>query len=76
MSYLLGLDIATSAAKAVLLDEQGVLVGEGTADYPLSAPRPLWSSSPRRTGGRGQPPASARRSPQPGSAATRSPASG
>ena len=43
MSYFLGLDIATSAAKAVLLDEQGLLVGEGTAAYPLSAPRPLWS---------------------------------
>lgn len=43
MAYLLGLDIGTSGAKAVLCDEDGRIVASALAEYPLSTPRPLWS---------------------------------
>lgn len=42
MRYVLGVDIGTGSAKAVLLDEAGQLVGRGTADYPLHKPHPGW----------------------------------
>lgn len=43
MSYLLGLDIGTSGARAVLIDPTGQVRAVATATYPLSQPRPLWS---------------------------------
>ncbi|MEI7769248.1 MAG: xylulokinase [Chloroflexales bacterium] len=43
MPYLLGLDIGTSGAKALLCDDAGRVVASATAEYPLSQPRPLWS---------------------------------
>jgi xylulokinase len=43
MPYLLGLDIGTSGAKALLCDEHGALLASATAEYPLSTPQPLWS---------------------------------
>lgn len=43
MPYLLGLDIGTSGAKALLCDEQGQVINTATATYPLSQPQPLWS---------------------------------
>ncbi len=43
MPYLLGLDIGTSGAKAILCDDAGRVVSSATAEYPLSQPRPLWS---------------------------------
>lgn len=43
MAYLLGLDIGTSGAKALLCDAHGGAVVTATAEYPLSQPRPLWS---------------------------------
>jgi xylulokinase len=43
MRYLLGVDIGTSGAKALLCDTGGRLVATATADYPLSTPKPLWS---------------------------------
>ena len=43
MPYMLGLDIGTSGAKAVLVDADGAVAGIGNASYPLSTPRPLWS---------------------------------
>ncbi|HEV2127324.1 MAG TPA: xylulokinase [Thermomicrobiales bacterium] len=43
MPYMLGLDIGTSGAKAVLVGEDGSVAGVGNASYPLSHPRPLWS---------------------------------
>ncbi len=39
----LGIDIGTSGVKAVLLDEQGVLVALADAPLGLSRPQPLWS---------------------------------
>lgn len=43
MHYMLGLDVGTSGAKAVLVDADGAVVASATADYPLSTPQPLWS---------------------------------
>jgi xylulokinase len=43
MSYLLGLDIGTSGAKAIVADAEGRVLAAATAEYPLSQPRPLWS---------------------------------
>lgn len=43
MHYLLGLDIGTSGAKALICDADGRVLATATADYPLSRPRPLWS---------------------------------
>lgn len=43
MPYLLGLDVGTSGAKALLVDERGHVLAAATAAYPLSTPRPLWS---------------------------------
>ena len=43
MRYLLGLDVGTSAVKAVLLETGGRLVGSVLEEYPLSTPRPGWS---------------------------------
>lgn len=39
----LGIDIGTSACKALLLDRAGNVRGVATSEYPLSTPRPLWS---------------------------------
>src|SRR2546423_4936754 len=43
MPYLLGLDIGTSGAKALLCDDHGRVLATAMAEYPLSAPFPLWS---------------------------------
>jgi xylulokinase len=43
MSYLLGLDIGTSGAKALLCDDSGNVLATTTAEYPLYSPFPLWS---------------------------------
>ena len=42
MAYVLGVDIGTGSAKAVLLDEGGALVGRGGAEYGLCTPHPGW----------------------------------
>lgn len=43
MSLVLGLDISTTATKAVLLDADGVVRGIGVADYGYATPHPGWS---------------------------------
>jgi xylulokinase len=43
MAYLLGLDVSTTGAKALLIDEQGHVIASATTEYPLSTPYPLWS---------------------------------
>ena len=40
---LLGLDVSTTGAKALLIDEQGSVIGSSTTPLSLSTPRPLWS---------------------------------
>ncbi len=43
MAYLLGLDIGTSGAKALLCDDRGTVLATALAEYPLMTPQPLWS---------------------------------
>jgi xylulokinase len=43
MSYLLGLDISTTGAKALLIDEHGAVVSSYTTPQLISTPQPLWS---------------------------------
>jgi xylulokinase len=42
-TYLLGLDISTTAAKALIIDAAGAVIGSAAAPLLLSTPRPLWS---------------------------------
>ena len=39
----LGLDVSTTGAKALLIDDAGTVVSSATTPLPLSTPRPLWS---------------------------------
>lgn len=43
MTHLLGLDIGTSGAKALVCDERGQVLATATAEYPVYSPQPLWS---------------------------------
>ena len=43
MAHVLGIDVSTTATKAVLVDEAGRVAGIGTASYGFDVPRPLWS---------------------------------
>lgn len=43
MSCLVGLDISTTGAKALLIDARGEVVASATTEYPLSTPHPLWA---------------------------------
>ena len=43
MPCVLGIDVSTTATKAVLVDDAGAVRGVGTAEYPTSTPRPGWS---------------------------------
>ena len=43
VTYFLGLDISTTATKAILIDEAGAVASVHSAEYELSNPRPLWS---------------------------------
>jgi xylulokinase len=40
---MLGLDVGTSGAKAVLIAADGGVLATATEEYPLSTPQPLWS---------------------------------
>ena len=42
---LLGLDLGTSSVKALLMEEGGTALGEGSAPYSVRAPRPGWAES-------------------------------
>jgi xylulokinase len=42
---LLGLDLGTSSVKALLMAEDGDILGEGSAPYAVRAPRPGWAES-------------------------------
>jgi xylulokinase len=43
MRHVLGIDVSTTATKAVLVDEAGAVCGVGVAEYGFEAPRPTWS---------------------------------
>jgi len=40
---VLGIDVSTTATKAVLVDERGSVLGIATREYPFERPQPLWS---------------------------------
>ncbi len=42
-AFLLGIDISTTGAKALLIDSQGQVAASATTPLSLSTPRPLWS---------------------------------
>lgn len=42
-AYLLGIDVSTTATKALLIDEVGGVVAVAAAEYPFETPHPLWS---------------------------------
>ena len=43
MSYLIGIDVSTTATKALLIDSQGNVLATAASEYPFETPRPLWS---------------------------------
>jgi xylulokinase len=43
MGHVLGLDVSTTATKAVLVAGDGSVVGVGVAEYGYEVPHPLWS---------------------------------
>jgi xylulokinase len=43
MDYFIGMDIGTSATKAVAVSASGKVLASRSAGYPLSAPRPGWA---------------------------------
>lgn len=48
MAYLLGIDIGTSGTKALVCDEQGVVLATAVAEHPIETPRPGWSQQDPR----------------------------
>jgi xylulokinase len=43
VAHVLGIDVSTTATKAVLLDEAGRVAGIGSSSYDYQVPRPRWS---------------------------------
>ncbi len=43
MTCLLGIDVSTTGAKAILINQNGQVIASATNGYPLSTPHPLWS---------------------------------
>jgi len=43
MALVLGIDVSTTATKAVLIDEKGAVRGIGISEYAFEVPRPQWS---------------------------------
>jgi xylulokinase len=43
MAYLLGIDVSTTATKALVIDERGNVIATASDEYPFETPRPLWA---------------------------------
>jgi xylulokinase len=43
MSYFIGIDVSTTATKALLMDERGRVVAVASENYAFETPHPLWS---------------------------------
>ena len=41
--YFLGIDVSTTATKALLIDEKGTVAAVAASEYPFDTPHPLWS---------------------------------
>jgi xylulokinase len=48
MTCLLGIDVSTTATKALLIDERGAVVAVAAEHYPFDSPRPGWTEQPAR----------------------------
>jgi xylulokinase len=48
VAFVLGIDVSTTATKAVLIDEAGAVRAIGVAEYEFAAPQPLWSEQDPR----------------------------
>ena len=48
MSYVLGIDISTTATKAILVDRNGGVAGVASSSYTYESPRPLWTEQDPR----------------------------
>jgi xylulokinase len=46
--YFIGIDVSTTASKALVIDEQGATVASHSASHDLATPRPLWSEQDPR----------------------------
>jgi xylulokinase len=42
-TYFLGIDVSTTATKALLIDPAGSVLAVAATEYPFETPRPLWS---------------------------------
>jgi xylulokinase len=45
VNVLLGLDLGTGSIKALLLEPDGTVIGEGSSAYPVNAPHPGWAET-------------------------------
>ncbi len=43
MKYFIGIDVSTTATKALLMDETGAVLAVAATEYPFETPKPLWS---------------------------------
>lgn len=43
MKYLIGIDVGTTSARALIINEEAKIISEGVAEYPLYTPRPAWA---------------------------------
>lgn len=43
MAYLLGIDVSTTATKALVIDERGSVIATASEEYEFFTPRPLWA---------------------------------
>jgi len=43
MNYLMGIDVGTTSARAILISSDGKFVAEGLGEYPMRMPRPAWA---------------------------------
>ncbi|MBI3151949.1 MAG: xylulokinase [Chloroflexi bacterium] len=43
MAYFIGIDSSTTATKALLMDEEGKVLGVASSEYSYETPQPLWS---------------------------------
>jgi gluconokinase len=43
MEYLIGVDIGTTATKAIAFNREGVIISKKSVEYPIYHPKPTWS---------------------------------
>jgi xylulokinase len=43
MKYIIGIDVSTTATKALLIDQMGNVRATESVEYPFETPKPLWS---------------------------------